>query len=410
MKLKKSPFAPLKFPELPAVPGVKFSTCVANIKNSNKLDLMLMVFKSETVVAGVMTKSSITGAPVTWNRRILKAHKGRALIVNSGNANVFTGDEGEQAVVQTAEKVANVIGCSPEEVFVCSTGTIGEPLDARKIVNQIPSLNESLQTKNWLEPATAILTTDTYQKGCSRTTSIHGTDVQIVGIAKGSGMIAPDMATMLAYIVTDAKIPSDVAQSLIADGAENSFNCITVDSDTSTSDSLFLFSSGATNHTPIEGIQDPALQGFKSALNEVLLDLAHQVVKDGEGAQKFIEVRVKGAADSKAAKEIGLSVCNSPLVKTAVAGADPNWGRIVMAIGKSGQKSNQKKIDVSIGNIMIAHNGALVRNYSEAPVKEHMQGRSIEIEINVGVGNGSAKVWGCDLTHTYIDINADYRS
>lgn len=410
MKLKKSPFAPLEFPKLPAVPGVMISACSAGIKNNSQPDLMLLVFRPETIAAGVMTKSSITGAPVDWNRRVLGTHNSRALIVNSGNANVFTGSKGTETVTKTAEKVADVIGCNPNNVFVCSTGTIGEYLDPNKIVDNIDNLYQTLDTDNWLKAATAILTTDTYPKGSSRITTIDGNEIKIVGIAKGSGMIAPNMATMLAYIVTDAKIPQKMAQILVEEGVSKTFNCITVDSDTSTSDSLFLFSTGATDHPTVHDIDDPAIAGFRSALNEVLLDLAHQVIKDGEGAQKFIEVRVEEALNNSAARNIALTVCNSPLVKTAVAGEDPNWGRIVMAIGKSGEESNQNQISVSIGDTLIAHNGEVAKHYREAPVKKHMAGRNIKINIKVGVGDGSATVWGCDLTHAYIDINADYRS
>ncbi len=406
----KSPFAPDHFPALPAIKGVRLAACAAGVKYVGRLDLMLAEFVPGTVVSGVMTKSVTAGAPVQWNQVAIKNGQARALVVNSGNSNVFTGQRGRQAVEKTVAAVADALSCDNEDVFVCSTGTIGQYLLEERITSKIDDLTANLSDSNWEDAATAIMTTDTYPKGAVRTAKIDGKTVTLVGIAKGSGMIAPDMATMLAYVMTDAALAPDVAQRFIADGADKSFNAITVDSDTSTSDTLLLFATGQAPHQTITEIGDERAKDFEAALNDLLLDLAHQVVKDGEGAQKFIEIHVTGAESDAAARKIGLAIGNSPLVKTAIAGEDANWGRIVMAVGKAGERADRDKLDIAIGGIQITKNGEPVEGYDETPVTAHMTGRNIEIKVDVGIANGAGTVWTCDLTHGYIDINADYRS
>jgi glutamate N-acetyltransferase / amino-acid N-acetyltransferase len=410
MAYAPSPFAPKHFPELPPVRGVKLAACEAGVRYKGRLDLMLVEFSSGTVVGGVMTKSVTAGAPVEWNRSALANGRARALVVNSGNANVFTGKRGRDAVETTATAVSTAIPCAPEDVFICSTGTIGQYLLEDRITAKTSDLQARLSDTAWEDAAKAIMTTDTYPKGAVRMTEIDGVPVTLVGIAKGSGMIAPDMATMLAYVMTDAVLSQDVAQSLLVAGADKSFNAITVDSDTSTSDTLLMFATGQANHAPVTVTRDPRIQAFTQALDDLLIDLAHQVVKDGEGAQKFIEIRVTGAESNAAARKIGLAIGNSPLVKTAIAGEDANWGRIVMAVGKAGERADRDKLAIAIGGVQITKNGEPLADYDETPVTAHMRGRNIEIDVDVGIGKGQATVWTCDLTHGYIDINADYRT
>jgi glutamate N-acetyltransferase/amino-acid N-acetyltransferase len=406
-----SPLAPERFPLMRPVPGVRLATGHAGIKaSSTKLDLMLAVFDRPATVAGVFTKSSTAGAPVRWCRKQLPRGKARGLIVNSGNANVYTGKAGDDAVVTAVRGVADLVGCRPGEVYIASTGVIGQPLPVEKVVKVLPGLHKGLKADSWHDAAVAIMTTDTFPKGASVETEIGGKPVTITGIAKGSGMIAPDMATMLAYVFTDAKLPADVLQSLLKTAADSSFNAITVDSDTSTSDTLQLFATGQAKHRAIARVGAPALRTFRQALNALCLDLAHQVIRDGEGAQKFIEIAVTGARSARAARTIGLSIANSPLVKTAIAGGDANWGRIVMAVGKSGEAIAETSLNISVGGHPVAVNGAPPPGYDETPVARHMAGENLQIHVDVGVGRGSAKVWTCDLTHGYIDINADYRS
>lgn len=406
----RSPFAPDRFPTLPPVAGVRLAACEAGVRYKGRLDLMLAEFDEGTTVGGVTTKSVTADAPVEWSRTALENGQARALIVNAGNANVFNGQRGRDAVQKTAATVADAIPCAPNDVFVNSTGTIGEHLLEERITSKVGALKDSLSDTAWEAAATAIMTTDTYAKGATRTADIDGTTVTLVGIAKGSGMIAPDMATMLAYVMTDAALSPEVTQDLISYGADKSFNAITVDGDTSTSDTLLLFATGQAGHDPITEIGESRVQSFEKALDSLLIDLAHQVVKDGEGAQKFVEIRISGAETEGSARRIGLAIGNSPLVKTAIAGADANWGRIVMAIGKAGEKANRDKLAIAIGGVQITDDGQPVPDYDEAPVAAHMQGRNIEIEVDVGVGDGQATVWTCDLTHGYIDINADYRT
>ncbi len=400
-----SPLAPDNFPKMPAIFGVSLAVGKTKIKYKDRTDLLVAQLASGTTVAGVYTRSLTSSAPVEWCRKILNSGQAEALVVNSGNANAFTGKAGIVAVERTVEAVASLIPCCTSKVFVASTGVIGERLPEKKLTAVLPTVMKTLNENSWEEAARSILTTDTYPKGATRTADIGGTKVTINGIAKGSGMIAPDMATMLAFIFTDAKIDSRPLQALLADGADLSFNAITVDSDTSTSDSLMLFATGKAGNDKAAPLDD-----FREKLTEVLIDLACQVVKDGEGASKFISVAISGADDDVAARRIGLAIANSPLVKTAVAGEDPNWGRIVMAVGKAGEKANRDKLAIHIGGIAIAEGGQVVSNYDEGPVAKHMKGENIDISVDVGIAEGKATVWTCDLTHRYISINADYRS
>jgi len=407
----RSPLAPECFPAMHKVAGVRLGTGRCGIKaSSTKLDLMLAVFDKPATVAGVYTKSSTAGAPVRWCRRHLPKGKARALIVNSGNANVYTGKAGDEAVEAATRGVAELVGGRPGDVHIASTGVIGEPLPVAKVVKALPKLHKGLKAGAWHDAAVAIMTTDTFPKGASVVTEIGGSPVTITGIAKGSGMIHPDMATMLAYVFTDAKLPSGVLQSLLKGAADRSFNAITVDSDTSTSDTLELYATGQAKHPRVDRAGAPELRAFRKALDAVCMDLAHQIVRDGEGAQKFVEITVTGARSQKAARTIGLSIANSPLVKTAIAGGDANWGRIVMAVGKSGQQIAETALDIHVGGHAVALNGAPPEGYDEAPVAAHMAGSEIVITVDVGVGRGKATVWTCDLTHGYIEINADYRS
>ncbi|MBT5911348.1 MAG: bifunctional glutamate N-acetyltransferase/amino-acid acetyltransferase ArgJ [Rhodospirillaceae bacterium] len=411
MDLKKSPLAPEFFPTMPIVDGVQMATAETGLKYKNRPDLLLFEFKPGTSVAGVLTKSTAPGNPVVWCRNSLSQGKARGLIVNAGNANVFTGKSGIQAVETIAKSVSEVFHSKKNEVFVASTGVIGESFDPSKITQKIPNLAKNFLPQDWKTAATAITTTDTFPKGAHRTVKIGQQSVNLVGIAKGSGMIAPDMATMLGFIFTDAQIPASLLQALLNRNVQSTFNSITVDGDTSTSDTLLLFATGSLDNYPaLKNHRDPILKDFEYALNEVMLDLAKQIVRDGEGAQKLISVKVTGAVSPKSARRIGLSIANSPLVKTAIAGEDANWGRVVMAVGKSGEKADRDQMSVTFGGIKIAKDGQVVDNYDEKPVTEHMQGRQVNLKVDVGVGRSSATVWTCDLTHGYISINADYRS
>ncbi|MBM3598767.1 MAG: bifunctional glutamate N-acetyltransferase/amino-acid acetyltransferase ArgJ [Alphaproteobacteria bacterium] len=407
----KSPLAPASFPVMPRIAGVRLAAGACGVRYKDRTDVLLVELAPGTTVAGVLTKSLTASAPVEWCRARLGVGRGRALVVNSGNANAFTGKSGDRATMATASAVGKLVGCTKREIFLASTGVIGEPLPAERIVAGIGEVHAHLTDAAWPAAAAAIMTTDTFPKGASRTARIGNATVSINGIAKGSGMIAPDMATMLAFVFTDAKLPATVLRRLLKDGADRSFNSITVDSDTSTSDTLLLFATGkGPAHPRIAAPGDARLRDFKAKLDEVLLDLALQVVRDGEGAQKLIRISVTGAASQAAARRIGLAIANSPLVKTAIAGEDANWGRIVMAVGKAGEKANRDRMRIRMGGITIASRGERVRNFDEAPVAEHMKGREIDVEVDVGVGRAGAVVWTCDLTHGYIDINADYRS
>ena len=404
-----SPLAPATFPAMPDIKGVTLSTAASGMKYTGRDDMLLMRLDGSGSIAAVFTKSDTAAAPVQWCRRQLGAGgEARAILVNAGNANAFTGDGGMAAVTACCEGIAAKLGCAAAEVLTASTGVIGEPLDSAVLAARFDDLASG--SADWQAAAQAILTTDTFAKGASATAAIAGTDVQIAGIAKGSGMIAPDMATMLAFIATDAALPQPVLAAFLADATDRSFNAITVDSDTSTNDSVYLMASGAAANAKVTAADDPALDSFCDALDRVMQDLARQIVRDGEGATKFITIAVTGAANDRAAHGIGMSIANSPLVKTAIAGEDANWGRIVMAVGKSGAGIDQSRLDISMGGVLIAAAGARLDDYDEAPVAAHMKGEEIDIAVKVGDGAGAARVWTCDLTHGYISINADYRS
>jgi len=407
---ERSPLAPSRFPDLPPLAGVKVGGTMAGIRYAGRKDLFLAELDPGTTVAGVFTRSLTASAPVLWCRKALTHGRCRAILANSGNANAFTGEGGIRAVERGVKALATRIGCAPEEIMVASTGVIGELLPDHKILEALDAARASLDSRFWPEAAAAIMTTDTFPKGSTRTTQIAGNAVTINGIAKGSGMIAPDMATMLAFIFTDAAIPAPTLQQLLTAANERSFNSITVDSDTSTSDTAILCATGRVVHPTPKSAGDAILRAFKRALEEVLVDLAQQIVRDGEGARKFITVKVSGAASARAAKRIALAIGNSPLVKTAIAGEDANWGRIVMAVGKAGEKADRDKLAIAMGGVRIAENGVRLPDYDEAPVVQHMKGQNILIEVDVGVGRGKATVWTCDLTEGYIRINASYRS
>jgi glutamate N-acetyltransferase/amino-acid N-acetyltransferase len=409
-----SPLAPDAFPAMSSVDGVRMAAAQCNVRYVNKTDVMLAVMEPGTTAAGVFTQSKTAAAPVDWCRDMLKGGNYqdgtiKALIVNSGNANAFTGRAGIAAVEKMAAATAEAAGCRQEDVFIAQTGVIGEPIEVDKITASLPGLKADLGS-NWENAAQAIMTTDTYPKGASATADIGGTKVTIAGIAKGSGMIAPDMATMLAFVFTDAALPREVLQNLLADSADKSFNSITVDSDTSTSDTVLAFATGRVENPEIAFYDDRALQDFRAKFDGVMTDLAHQIVRDGEGAKKFITIKITGAEDDGAAKKIGMTIANSPLVKTAIAGEDANWGRVVMAVGKSGEKADRDKLTIAMGGIIIAELGQIADGYDEAPVAQHMKGQNIDIAVDVGISAGKATVWTCDLTHDYISINADYRT
>lgn len=411
-KLPRSPLAPKNFPKMLPVAGVRLATAASGMRYQGRDDLLLMVFDKGTAVAGMFTTSKAPSAPVDWCRRQLRQGWGatRALLVNAGNANAFTGRKGDLALQACAAAAAKQIGCTRGQVMIGSTGVIGVLLDASRITGLLPALAKKLHPNAWQAGAEAIRTTDTFAKGACATALIDGVEVRINGIAKGSGMIAPDMATMLAYVATDAAIPGDVLHILLRKAVQGSFNMISVDSDTSTSDTVMLFATGKAAHGAITRAGDPRLRDFRQKLDAVAGDLARQVVRDGEGAGKFISICVGGAASPRAAKRIALSIANSPLVKTAIAGEDANWGRIVMAVGKAGEAANRDALAVRIGGLPVARKGMADPAYSESQVTAHMQGDEISIDVDVGVGKSSATVWTCDLTHGYIDINADYRT
>jgi glutamate N-acetyltransferase/amino-acid N-acetyltransferase len=390
---------------------VRFATAEAGIKYRGRRDVLLMLFEPGTIVAGVFTRSKCPSAPVEWCKAALKGGKARALLVNSGNANAFTGKKGREAVRLSTGYVAKAAKCPANTVFAASTGVIGEPLDAEKFAGVVDDAALRARPSPWIEAARAIMTTDTFPKVAMRSVKLGGGSVTINGIAKGAGMIAPDMATMLAFVVTDAPIARPVLQKLLADGVRDSFNAITVDSDTSTSDTLLLFATGqAKGVKPIRTAADPRLRIFRKALDALLLDLAHQVVKDGEGARKFVEVNVKGAATKQAARKIAFSIANSPLVKTAIAGEDANWGRVVMAVGKAGEKADRDRLAIWFGDIRVARKGERDPDYSEEVASTYMRNPVIVITVDLGIGKGADRVWTCDLTKEYVAINSDYRS
>ncbi len=408
-----SPLAPGSFPELPPVAGVSLATRAATIRYKGRDDLMIAVVEPGTTVAGVFTRSMCPSAPVDWSRRALVESGGvaRAIVCNSGNANAFTGAAGDAVAAHTAEAAASLLGCRPSEVHLASTGVIGEILPEDRLVGAIAPAVASLRAsdpESWQAAANAIRTTDTFAK--ASTAAIAGTDANVVGIAKGSGMIAPDMATMLGFVFTDLAMPAPVLQRCLAAAVGGSFNRITVDSDTSTSDTVLLMATAASGRPPIATADDPRLPAFQAALDAVCLDLSHQIVRDGEGATKFVTVSVRGAADDDAAATIAFAIANSPLVKTALAASDANWGRVVMAVGKSGQAADRDSLAIWIGDEQCAEGGVQKLGYREDRATAHLKQAEIEITVDVGIADGSATVWTCDLTHGYIDINAGYRS
>ena len=406
-----SPLAPSEFPALPPIAGAQLATHAMGMKYKGRDDLCIMTFAPGTTVAGVFTTSKTCSAAVDWCRKALDNGQARAVVINAGNSNAFTGKAGTEAVHDTVASTAELIKSRQSDVFVASTGVIGVPLDTAPIKKGLESCLLVANEDHWKAAAEAIRTTDTFAKGSTIVTRIDGQPITINGIVKGSGMIAPDMATMLAFIVTDASIPAPVLQTILLLETRESFNNITVDSDTSTSDTVLLFATGkGPEHKAIRRAGDPRLSEFREALRNLMCDLARQVVCDGEGATKLITVHVQGAETQSAAHRIAMSIANSPLVKTAVAGEDPNWGRIVMAVGKSGEAADRDKLKITIGDTLVAENGAVHPDYDETPVAAYMKGKEIRFSVDVGVGDEEATVWTCDLTHGYISINADYRS
>jgi len=410
-KAAVSPLAPKSLAKLPPLAGVRLATGEAGVRYQDRTDVLMVTLAPGTQVAGVFTQSKTASAPVEWCKAQLKSGSARALVVNSGNANAFTGKAGLEGAQAVAQAASGALGCRAGEIMLASTGVIGEPLPAERIVRILGTLAESGSASGWRAAAEAIMTTDTYPKMATASAEIEGRKVTINGIAKGSGMIAPDMATMLAFVFTDASLPAAVLQELLSSGVKGSFNAITVDSDTSTSDTLLLFATGkGANHPVVAKAGDKRLGDFKRKLDAVLLDLALQVVRDGEGAQKLIRIDLTGAESDEAAKKIALSIANSPLVKTAIAGNDANWGRVVMAVGKAGEKADRDKLKISFGNQLVAENGARAAKYNEAAATKAVSGREVQIAVDLGLGKGAARVWTCDLTHGYIDINGSYRS
>jgi glutamate N-acetyltransferase/amino-acid N-acetyltransferase len=398
---------------MPQVPGVRLAACEAGIRYQGRTDLMLAAFDPGTVAAGVLTRSKTSSAPVLWCRENLAHGRARALVVNSGNANAFTGKKGREATRMTVEAGARAVGCAVEEVYVASTGVIGEPLEAGRFVHLLDGLAKSAKPDAFEVATRAIMTTDTYPKLATRTAEIGGVPVVINGFCKGAGMMAPDMATMLCFLFTDAAIAQPALQALLAAHADTTFNCMTVDGDTSTSDTCLLFATGAAakrGQQVASEASDPRLQAFSAAVHDVLRDLAIQVAKDGEGLSKFVTIEIGGAESDAAARRIALTCANSPILKAAIFGEDPNWGRVVMAIGKAGEAADRDKLSIWFGPHVVARDGERAAEYVEETVAAYMKNREVLIRADVGVGSGRATVWTCDLTHDYISINADYRS
>jgi len=410
---KPSPFAPTQLPVLPGLEGLRLAACEAGIRYQGRTDLMVAVMDPGTAAAGVLTRSKTCSAPVLWCRANLEHGRARALVVNSGNANAFTGKKGSEATRVTAQAMAEAVGCAANEVYVASTGVIGEPLDAHQFAHLLHGLAQSASADAFEIGARAIMTTDTYPKLATRAADIGGVPIRINGFCKGAGMIAPDMATMLCFIFTDAALPAAVLQGLLATHVRTTFNCMTIDGDTSTSDTCLLFATGAATRRgqpTVTSVHDGHLAAFNVALHDLLRDLAIQVAKDGEGLSKFVTIEIGGAESWEAARRIGLACANSPILKTAIFGEDPNWGRVVMAIGKSGEAADRDKLSIWFGPHEVARNGQRAPDYVERVVADYMKGREILIRADVGVGSAEATVWTCDLTHDYVSINADYRS
>jgi glutamate N-acetyltransferase/amino-acid N-acetyltransferase len=410
MSTSVSPLAPKHVPDMPAIDGVRLATAEAGIRYAGRTDVLLALFEAGTSTAGVFTKSKCPSAPVEWCRAHVKAGKARALVVNSGNANAFTGKTGRAATKLTAEIAAKAAGCKPAEIFLASTGVIGEPLDASKFAPVMAGLAARAKTGYFLAAARAIMTTDTFPKVATATARIGKATVTVNGIAKGAGMIAPDMATMLSFVFTDAAIAPAALQALLKDGVADTFNAVTVDGDTSTSDTLMMFATGKAGNPRIARAADPKLKDFKGALRAVLANLAEQIARDGEGARKLVEIVVEGAVSKASARRIAMSIANSPLVKTAIAGEDANWGRVVMAVGKAGEPADRDKLSIWFGGIRVAHKGARDPGYDEATVSAEMKKPEIYLKVALGLGRASDRVLTCDLTKEYISINGDYRS
>jgi glutamate N-acetyltransferase / amino-acid N-acetyltransferase len=408
-----SPLAPACFPDMPPVAGVRLATVAAGIRYAGRTDVLLAVFDPGTSVAGVLTRSKCPSAPVDWCRARLPAGSAGALVVNSGNANAFTGNSGKAAAAMTADIAAAAVGCKPDKVFLASTGVIGEPLDAQKFADVMERLAADAAPGGWDAAAKAITTTDTFAKGAAAMVRLGAAAVTICGIAKGAGMIAPDMGTLLAFVFTDAPIAPAVLRGLLRDGVEDTFNAVTIDGDTSTSDTLLAFATGAAALRGVERItraSDPRLPAFRKSLNAVLADLAEQVARDGEGARKLVEIVVQGARSKRSARRIALSIANSPLVKTAIAGEDANWGRVVMAVGKAGEPADRDRLSIWFNGIRVAHKGARDPAYDEAAVSATMKKSEIALTVALGLGKGRDRVLTCDLTKEYVAINGDYRS
>jgi glutamate N-acetyltransferase/amino-acid N-acetyltransferase len=413
MSTSVSPLAPKETPHAPAIDGVRLATAEAGIRYKDRTDVLLAVMDEGTTVAGVFTKSKCASAPVEWCKAKMKGGKARALVVNSGNANAFTGKSGKSSTALTAKIAAKAVGCKEGDVFLASTGVIGEPLDATKFDGVLDALSTEAGGDRWIDAAKAIMTTDTFPKVATATVKLGNTKVTINGIAKGAGMIAPDMATMLSFVFTDAPLSAGVLQALLKAGVEDTFNAITIDSDTSTSDTLLAFATGAAAEKgapKISRASDPRLKAFTKAFNALLADLSEQVARDGEGARKLVEVIVEGAVTKKSARKIAMSIANSPLVKTAIAGEDANWGRVVMAVGKAGEPANRDKISIAFNGIRVATRGERDPTYNEEQVSATMKEQVVQIKVSLGLGKGRDRVLTCDLTKEYVAINGDYRS
>ena len=410
-KIPVSPLAPANPPKLEPIAGVRLATAKTGSCYKGRIDFLMSAFEPGTTAAGVFTRSRTASAPVEWSRRSLENGTARVLLVNAGNANAFTGKAGDAATRAVAKAAAGLFNCRQHDLFLASTGVIGEPLDPVPLTGALEDMAAKLSPRGWDRASRAIMTTDTFPKVSKRTAIIDGETVTINGLAKGSGMIAPDLATMLAFAFTDAAIPPDVLQTLLMVATKDTFNAITVDSDTSTSDTVMLFATGrGPQHGAVRRAEDPRLRDFREKLEDLMRDLAHQVVRDGEGATKFVTLRVNGAESATAARRIAMAIANSPLVKTAIAGEDPNWGRIVMAVGKAGEKTDRDRLKITMGGLPVARNGGVDPDFNEPSIAKHMKGQEIDIAVDVGIGRGAGVVWTCDLTHGYIDINADYRS
>ncbi len=410
MSTSISPLAPGHVPDMPPVAGVRLATAAAGIRYAGRTDVLLALFAPGTTAAGVFTRSKCPSAPVEWCKAHLRPGKARALVVNSGNANAFTGKTGREACKFTAQITARAAGIRAAEVFLASTGVIGEPLRAEAFNGVMDSLVADARPDEFLAAAKAIMTTDTFPKVATATVKVGGTAVTINGIAKGAGMIAPDMATMLAFVFTDAAISAPALQALVRQGAVDTFNAVTIDGDTSTSDTLMIFATGQAGGPRIGRAVDPRLRGFRKALQDVLANLSEQIARDGEGARKLVEIVVEGAVSKVSARRIAMSIANSPLVKTAIAGEDANWGRVVMAVGKAGEPADRDRLSIWFGGIRVAYRGARDPDYDEAEVSQMMKRPEISLKVALGLGKGRDRVLTCDLTKEYIAINGDYRS